>query len=61
MGMVHASNERAVRRAALDLYGRSMVDTIQRVEPDAWKITLTDGGVSWASIRDDGSVQIDPE
>ena len=55
------SDERAVRKAAFDQYGRSMVDTIQRVEPGAWKITLTDGGASWATVQDDGSITIDPE
>lgn len=55
------SEERAVRRAVFDQYGRSMVDTIQRVEPGSWKITLTDGGVSWATVQDDGSICIDPE
>ena len=56
-----SSDERAVRKAAFDQYGRSMIDTIQRVEPGAWKITLTDGDVSWATVRDDGSICIDPE
>lgn len=55
------SEERAVRRAVFDQYGRSMVDMIQAVEPGAWKITLTDGGVSWATVHDDGSICIDPE
>lgn len=55
------SEERAVRRAVFDQYGRSMVDMIQAVEPGAWKITLTDGGVSWATVQDDGSICIDPE
>lgn len=59
--MSQTADDRAVRRAAFDLYGRSMVDTIQRVEPDAWQITMTDGGVSWATIQDDGSVQIEAE
>lgn len=59
--MTMTENERAVRRAAFDLYGRSMIDTIQRVEPGSWQITLTDGGVSWATIQDDGSVRIEPE
>lgn len=59
--MTQTANEQAVRRAAFDLYGRSMVDTIQRVEPGSWQITLTDGGVSWATIQDDGSVQIEAE
>lgn len=56
-----SSDERAVRKAVFDQYGRSMVDTIQRVEPDVWQITLTDGGVSSAKIQDDGSICIDPE
>lgn len=59
--MLQATNDRAVRRAAFDLYGRSMIDTIQRVEPDRWKITLTDGGVSSATIQDDGFICIEPE
>lgn len=59
--MVQTANEAAVRRAAFDQYGRSMIDTIQRVEPDGWKITLTDGGVSWATVQDDGSICIDPQ
>lgn len=59
--MIQTVIERAVRRAAFDLYGRSMVDTIQRVEPDAWQITMTDGGISWASVRDNGSICIEPE
>lgn len=59
--LTQTANEKAVRRAAFDLYGRSMVDTIQRVEPGSWQITLTDGGVSWATIQDDGSVQIEAE
>lgn len=59
--MSQVANERAVRKAAFDLYGRNMIDTIQRVPPDAWEIKLTDGGVSWATIQDDGSVRIDPE
>lgn len=59
--MPQTADERAVRKAAFDLYGRSMVDTIQRVEPGAWQITLTDGGVSWATVQDGGSICIDPE
>lgn len=55
------SDERAVLRASFDQYGRSMIDTIQQVEPGSWMVTLVDGGVSWATIRDDGSVQIEPE
>lgn len=55
------SEERAVRRAVFDQYGRSMVDMIQSVEPGAWKVTLTDGGISWATVQDDGSICIDPE
>lgn len=59
--MLQTANETAVRRAAFDQYGRSMVDTIERVAPDAWRITLTDGGISLATIQDDGSICIDPE
>lgn len=59
--MVRNANEAAVRRAAFDQYGRSMIDTIQRAEPETWKITLTDGGVSWATVQDDGSICIDPQ
>lgn len=55
------SEERAVRRAVFDQYGRSMVDMIQSVEPGTWKVTLTDGGISWATVQDDGSICIDPE
>lgn len=59
--MTQTANDRAVRRAAFDQYGRSMIDTIQRVEPGSWQITLTDGGVSWATVQDDGSICIEPE
>lgn len=57
---IMVSDEQTVRRDAFDLYGRSMVDMIQRVEPGVWKITLTDGGISWATVQDDGSICIDP-
>lgn len=59
--MTQTANDRAVRRAAFDQYGRSMVDTIQRVEPGSWQINLTYGGVSWATVQDDGSICIEPE
>lgn len=53
--------EQRVRRAVFDLYGRSMIEIIQREEPSTWKITLTDGGISWATINDDGSICIEAE
>lgn len=59
--MPQNANERAVRRTAIDLYGCSMIDTIERVEDDAWQIKLMDGGISCATIQDDGSVLIEPE
>lgn len=59
--MTQTANDRAIRRAAFEQYGRSMIDTIQRVEPDSWQIALTDGGVSWATVQDDGSICIEPE
>lgn len=59
--MSQTANDRAVRRAAFDQYGRNLVDTIQRVEPDSWQITLTDGSVSWATVQDDGAICIEPE
>lgn len=59
--MTQTANDRAIRRAAFEQYGRSRIDTIQRVEPDSWQITLTDGGVSWATVQDDGSICIEPE
>lgn len=53
-------NEKAVRKAAFDIYGRSMVQEITRSENDCWQITLTDGGISMAYIMDDGSINIEP-
>lgn len=59
--MAQTENDRAVQRAAFDLYGRNMIDTIQRVDSDVWRITMKDGGISRATIQDDGSICIDPE
>lgn len=59
--MTQTSIETVVRRAAFDTYGRSMIDMIQRTEPGVWQITLTDGGISWATVQDDGSICIEPE
>lgn len=59
--MTQTSIETVVRRAAFDTYGRSMIDTIQRTEPGVWQITLTDGGISLATVQDDGSICIEPE
>lgn len=59
--MLLSKADREVCKAAVDLYGRSMIDTIQRVDPNIWHITLKDGGVSRATINSDGIILIDPE
>lgn len=59
--MIQSTNERAVRHAAFEQYGRGRIDTIQRVEPGAWQITLTSGEVAWAIVQGDGAIRIDPE
>lgn len=59
--MSRTENERAVLRAAFDLYGRSMIDTVQKIDCGVWQINMTDGGVSLATVQDDGSICIDPK
>lgn len=58
--MPESRTERAVRKAVFDLYGRSLVKAILRADNDCWQIELHDGGISMASIMDDGSINIEP-
>lgn len=58
--MVETSIEYEVRRAAFDLYGRSEIDSIQRTGHRLWQINMTDGGISFARLDEDGAIMIDP-
>lgn len=59
--MVHDTTDRAVRRAVFELYGRAAIEEIQKVDVGTYQVTMTDGGISWATVQDDGYICIEPE
>lgn len=50
--------ERRVRNRLLDWFGRELLDYVERVDPDCYRVRLTDGGTALAIVEEDGSVTI---
>jgi len=42
-------------------FGRGKLEQVVPVEPDVWRAWLTDGGLAYATVQDDGSIRIDEQ
>jgi len=42
-------------------FGRGKLDHVIPVEPGVWRARLTDGGLAYATIQEDGSIRIDEQ
>lgn len=51
--------EARVRRKLRDWFGRGKVDQMLQVESGVWRARLTDGGLAYATVEEDGSITID--
>lgn len=56
--MCQQTTERKVRERLREWYGRGQVDSLEPVESGAFRARLTDGGLAYATVEDDGSVTI---
>lgn len=50
--------ERKVRDKLCKWFGRGKIAQILSVAPDSWMALLTDGGVAYATVEEDGSITI---
>ena len=54
--MCQQTTELKVRERLREWYGRGQVDSLEPVESDTFRARLTDGGLAYATVEDDGSV-----
>ncbi len=51
--------ERRVRDKLRDWFGRGKIDHVLPVVAGVWCARLTDGGLAYATVEEDGSITID--
>lgn len=51
--------ERRVRDKLREWFGRGKVEQVLPVEPGVWAARLLDGGLAYATVKEDGSITIE--
>lgn len=54
----NTTQERRVRNRLLDYYGRELLDCVERLDEDCWRVRLKDGGTALAIAEEDGSITV---
>ncbi len=57
--MYRSSTERRVKDKLREWFGRGKLDQVIPVEPGVWRARLTDSGLAFATVQEDGSIRID--
>lgn len=57
--MYQTGEEAQVRQKLRDWFGRGKVDQMLPVEPGVWCARLTDGGLAYATVEEDGTITVE--